>query len=127
MSVPTGTCEPFTVAVCTHCRADSTPAVVQRLRAIIRRCPHGMLVTTSCLLGQFTCAASHSSRGAMVVLQPCAVDQVPSAAVFWVGPVVTEADEEALCDWVAAGAWSLAELPPRLRADANLSRSTRLN
>jgi hypothetical protein len=53
----TGTSRPFTVFLCTSCPAKPEFTVLEELRATIRRCPHGMLVTTACMLGPLACAA----------------------------------------------------------------------
>ena len=55
-----GTSRPFTVALCTSWTAGPELAVVEELRATIRRCKHGVLVTTACMLDPLTCAAPPS-------------------------------------------------------------------
>jgi hypothetical protein len=50
--------------------------VLEEIRATIRRCRHGMLVTTACMLGALACAAW--PHGPIVSLQPCSVEQSPS-------------------------------------------------
>jgi hypothetical protein len=118
---------PFTVAVCAACDSGPDSALLQGLRAVIGECPHGMLVTTQCLLGGLTCAARGPHAGEMLLLQPCTPDRVPTASVQWIGPVTSEVDAEAACAWIADGSWDRARLPMRLRADLNLTRSSRRN
>src|ERR1700704_509032 len=57
-----GTSRPFTVALYTSCTTGAELAVVEELRATIRRCKHGVLVTTACMLDPLTCAARPHSR-----------------------------------------------------------------
>src|ERR1700682_615846 len=64
-----GTSRPFTVYLCTICTAKPKLAVLEELRATIRRCAHGMLVTTACMRGPLACAAR--PHGPIVILQPC--------------------------------------------------------
>jgi hypothetical protein len=115
---------PFTVAVCTAC--DGETFLMARLREMVRSCPHGMLVATRCLLGEFTCA-TRGSRGAMLLLQPCTTDRVPTAAIHWLGPIRTESDAAEACAWISDGVWARDTLPLTLRADLNLTRSARQN
>ena len=126
-SDPRHTSRPFTVAVCTACDAEPQCALMPRLRELIRACPHGMLVATGCLLGTITCATRSSAHGQMLLLQPCTADRVPTASLQWIGPIRTEADAEAACEWISIGSWDYATLPPALRADLHLSRSSRRN
>lgn len=122
------TSEPFTVALCTSCASsDSQSVLIRTLRNVVRRCPHGVLVSTRCLLGEFTCATRRAYFGPVLVLQPCSAERAPSAAAIWVGPIGTEADARDACDWIAAGRWDRAKLPERLRADRSLVRVSALN
>lgn len=121
------TVRPFTVAVCAVCAGGPDSALLQGLRAIISNCPHGMLVRTQCLVGGFTCATRGHHSGEMLLLQPCTPDRIPTASVQWIGPVTSELDAEATCAWIAGGSWNPAGLPLRLRADLNLTRSSRRN
>lgn len=122
MSDKCNTRRPFTAAVCMRCAAGPDLVIVEQLRAAVRRCQHGILVETRCLLGELTCATRYPSYGTMMLLQPCTVDRVPNASVAWVSPIKTEADAKEVCQWVASGRWDRAELPVRLRAELNLSR-----
>lgn len=116
------TSEPFTVALCMRCPGEQQ-SLLQQLGNVVRHCPHGVLVTTQCLLGRFTCATTGSDRGPVIALQPCTVARVPNAAVVWIGPIDTATDAEDACDWIAAGRWDRANLPVHLRADLNLARA----
>lgn len=118
---------PFTVAVCMACAAEPASVAMAKLRETVANCPHGVLVATQCLLGQFTCATTGSERGVMLLVQPCTVQRVPTASVQWIGPVRTEAEAAAACRWIAAGDWSRESLPLGLRADLNLARPSRQN
>ena len=122
-------CErPFTVFVCTGCATEPVRSVLAQLRAAVRRCPHGVLVTTGCVRGPFTCAAGHGGRGAMVVLQPCARDRAPRGPAIFVGPIDSDSDPGALRSWVERGEWDVSKLPERLRAQHGwVSRSVRVN
>lgn len=118
---------PFTVAVCTACDTDSRPGLMPALRQTVRNCPHSVLVATQCLLGQLTCATSSREGGVMLIVQPCTNDRVPTGSVQWIGPVTTEVDVAAACEWIANGEWDRNDLPTNLRADLNLARTSRLN
>jgi hypothetical protein len=74
-----GTSRPFTVALCTSCTAGPELAVVEELRATIRRCKHGVLVTTACVLDPLTCAARPHRPGTIVNLQPRTNFPAPSS------------------------------------------------
>jgi hypothetical protein len=119
--------QPFTAAVCMRCYGEPEPLLMWLLRGVVRRCPHGLLVTTDCLLGEFTCASTGPNRGPIVLLQPCTGDRAPSGAVIWVGPVDTDADAKVVAQWVASGKWDRAKLPKRLQADLNLARAGHQN
>ncbi|WKG02927.1 hypothetical protein [Mycolicibacterium sp. HK-90] len=117
------TAEPFTVALCMHCSSSGPgPLLTRLLRNVVRRCPHGVLVSTQCLLGEFTCATRRTALRPVLVVQPCSADRIPSAPAIWIGPIVTDADAHDACSWVAAGRWDGANLPAHLRADVNLAR-----
>jgi hypothetical protein len=117
------TARPFTVAVCTICESDVSSYLLDMLKDVIRRCPHGVLATTECLLGRFTCATRPTGLGAMLVLQPCSVERDPDAQAQWVGPIVGLADVHLVCSWIAEGHWQAEYLPGHLRADRRLQRS----
>src|ERR1700758_2305021 len=83
------TSRPFTVVLCTSCAAKSELGVLEALRAAVRRCGHGVLVTTECMLGALACATLHNGAGGMVVLQPCSVDRPPSGPAHGSGRSIT--------------------------------------
>jgi hypothetical protein len=116
--------QPFTVAVCTACGAEVTPQLLQMLRNVIRRCPHGILVMTECLIGQLTCATRPAHEGAMVLLQLCSTERTPTAPVQWLGPITDLADARLICEWIERGDWDRRELPTQLRAETTLQRSS---
>jgi hypothetical protein len=128
MSWQVYTCEPFTVAVCMRCSSsDPQSPLFRMLRDVVRGCQHGVLLSTQCLLGTFTCAARGADLSPVLVLQPCSAERVPSAAAIWVGPIGNEADARDACDWIAAGRWDRTNLPERLRADRSLVRVSARN
>ncbi len=96
-----------------------------KLRAVVRSCPHGVLVVTRCLMGRFGCATRGSDRGVVLLLQPCTTDRVPVSALQWAGPIHTEAEADTVCRWISAGRWDSGELPFSLQADYNLAKTTR--
>lgn len=112
---------PFTVALCRSCTTQSELAVLEALRATIRRCDHGMLVITECMLSVLTCGARMHGPGVMVLLQPCSIDRVPSEPAHWIGPIKDNNDVGVLCEWVQRGQWDRRALPARLRGRAGAS------
>jgi hypothetical protein len=110
-----GTSRPFTVYLCTSCTAKPKLAVLEELRATIRRCAHGMLVTTACMHGPLACAAR--PHGPIVILQPCSVERVPIGSARWIGPINDKVDIRALRGWLEQGEWDYWSLPDRLRAE----------
>jgi hypothetical protein len=119
-----GTSRPFTVALCTSCAAGPELAVVEELRATIRRCKHGVLVTTACMLDPLTCAARPHRPGTIVILQPCSVDRVPSGPACRIGPINDKNDVRALRDWLEQGEWITA--PRRTGCAQNYAGPTAL-
>lgn len=111
------TSRPFTVALCTSCVAGHRLAALEEMRATIRRCEYGVLVTTACLLGRLTCAVRPHGPGMMAILQPCSVDRVPSGRAQWIGPIKNTNDARAVRDWLQQGEWDCRLLPDRLRVD----------
>lgn len=112
---------PFTVAVCGSCKAEPGLAAretLDALRATIRRCDHGMLVITDCMLGVLTCGARIHGPGVMVLLQPCSIDRAPNGPPCWIGPINDKDDVWVVCDWVERGEWDCGVLPARLREAA---------
>lgn len=100
------TTQPFTLVICTACDA----AVLEELRQCIHSCPHGMLVTT---------ANAPDTHGAVVVLQPCSRQRVPSEPPRWIGPITSRADATRVRAWVQAGDWDTSLLPRRLRPNSD--------
>jgi hypothetical protein len=110
---PAGTARAFTVALCTNCAEEPTTRLLELLRSAIRRCPHGMLVVTDCLLGELTCATRPSGDGVLMILQPCSIDRTPIGPAMSVGPIGDHGDALTVCDWLAGGAWEEQALPRR--------------
>jgi hypothetical protein len=109
----------FTLIMCTACTSQLEVSVLDDLRAAIRRCTNGMLVTTACMLGPLTCAARAEGPGAMVLLQPCTNDRRPVGPARWIGPITGPDDATELCGWVEHGEWDLGTLPRRLQTAPN--------
>lgn len=107
----------FTVVVCQapSCESASDPGLVDALRATVRHCPHGVLVTTGCVLGTLACRSSVGVPGGIVVVQPCGKDRRPQGAAIWVGPVRSGDDTRALCWWLEHGDLRGETLPHRIR------------
>lgn len=112
--------QPFNAIVCLSgpC-ADSGQRLLQRLRAAIRRCPQGVLISTGCLLRAPRCrtAPGHDS-GAYLLIQPCDLARRPRGVAIIIGPVLTNADADAVAEWLADGSLDAARLEPRLRITA---------
>lgn len=104
---------PFTLILCTACTADRTEAAMRAVRATIRRCDHGVLVTTGCMLGVKACAAS---GGLTMVLQPCTIDRRPDGPARWLGSIDGAKDVRGVCRWVELGDWDTP--PPGCRPSA---------
>jgi hypothetical protein len=121
------TSHPFTIALCGRCSGAPATQLLQMLRASIRRCPHGMLVTTECLLGHLTCATRPPHEGVMLLLQPCSIQRTPTGPAQWMGPVNDIADARAVCDWLEEGHWQRHTLPDHQRAEANFARPSMRN
>jgi hypothetical protein len=98
-----------------HCGAEPEMDVLTELRATIRRCPHSVLVTTACLRGPLTCRAHPEGRGAMIIVQPCAVDRTPLGPALWIGPIRDDTDLHVVCTWLERGRWDPHTLPTRLK------------
>ncbi|GAA2826156.1 hypothetical protein [Nonomuraea rubra] len=110
---------PFTVALCQAgpCRS-SEPGLdmVPRLAAAVRRCPHGVLLRTGCLLRTPRCrpGAAHDN-GCHLIVQPCDIDRSPRGAAIPIGPILSQADAEAVETWLTDGDLDADRLDPRLR------------
>ena len=104
----------FTLVVCVGCEAPEGNPWIDRLRAVVRLFPHGMLVSTTCLLGSTFCA-TRPGGGVIAMFQPCAADRSPAGPARWIGPIADDADIVELCDWIIKGDWRLTVLPARLQ------------
>jgi hypothetical protein len=108
----------FTVVVCNGCtpHLDRSPAeaALSALREVIRHCPHGMLVTVSCLLGASLCS-SRTVDGVVAALQPCTTGRNPTSCAHFLGPIRDARDAIELSAWVQEGRWNPGLLPDRLR------------
>lgn len=113
------TTRPYTVALCISCATEPNVAVLQHLRRSVRRCAHGVLVTTGCLRGTISCVTRPHGSGAIVVMQPCSLDRAPNGPTLWIGPITDGDDVKAVCAWLERGEWDLNELPDRLHTARN--------
>ena len=109
----------FTAVVCHICSNDAELPVLQALRETIRRCPHGILLSAGCLLGQLWC---HSGRnrtprlaGPIVLVQPCTTTRQPVGPAIPVGPLRTAQDLAVLGSWLEQAPHDHNGLPARLR------------
>jgi hypothetical protein len=116
--------KPFNAVVCRvgPCAAAAAP-LLRHLGAATRRCPHGVLISTGCVLRASRClrAPTHDS-GAYLLVQPCDVDRQPQGIAIGIGPVLTEADASAVAAWLARGSLDATRLEPRLRLPAHGTR-----
>ncbi|MEV5830951.1 hypothetical protein AB0L25_35835 [Spirillospora sp. NPDC052242] len=113
------TARPFTLVACQAGPCRPLPPdrdVLPRLAAAVRRCPHGVLVRTGCLLRAPRCRseAAHDS-GCYLVVQPCGTDRRPRGAAMPIGPILTREDADAVAAWLTGGDLAARRLPPRLR------------
>jgi hypothetical protein len=118
----TATRRAFTLVVCTSCAAVQSDSILDELRAAIRRCPHGVLVATGCMLGKLTCASRPDGPGILVLLQPCSEQRLPVGGACWVGPINDSEDAATVRAWVERGEWSPRTLPHHLRPALNRMR-----
>ena len=118
---------PFTVALCTRCGSAPDTRLVEHLRATIRRCRQGVLVTTGCVLGELACASRGIHTGAVLMLQPCTVERRPLGSARWIGPIDADTDVIAVCRWIESGQWVFGGLPERLSAAARTIQAARTN
>jgi hypothetical protein len=116
--------EPFNAVVCRAgpCARAAVP-LLRHLGAATRRCPHGVLVSTGCLLRASRClrAPGHDS-GAYLLVQPCDLDRRPRGTAIGVGPVLTAADAAAVAAWLAGDRLDAARLESRLRLTPRRAR-----
>ncbi|MBE1536916.1 hypothetical protein [Actinomadura algeriensis] len=111
---------PFTLVACQAGPCRPFPPdrdVLPRLAEAVRRCPHGVLVRTGCLLRAPRCRSQvpHDS-GCYLVVQPCDAGRRPRGAAMAIGPILTHADADAVAAWLIDGDLAARRLPPRLRA-----------
>jgi len=109
--------EPFNAVVCRAgpCARSAGP-LLHHLGAATGRCPHGVLISTGCVLRAERClrAPGHDS-GAYLMVQPCDLGRRPRGTAIGIGPVLTDADAAAVADWLAGDSLDPARLDPRLR------------
>ncbi|OBI44205.1 hypothetical protein [Mycobacterium colombiense] len=117
-----GTDRPFTVIVCAACAVGHELSMIDELRPTIRRCPHSMLVSASCMLGPLTCA-SRPTGGVMAVVQPCTSDRLACGAAHWLGPIADSAAAAELRDWLERGQWENTPVPAPLRQHERWTRT----
>lgn len=104
----------FTAAVCSFCgTTDPGLSVLDALRAAVRRCPHGVLISAGCLLDDVSCAGR--TDGVMVLVQLCSADRTPTSPAWWIGPINSAVEAAKLCDWLEDGVWDTDHLPVRWR------------
>lgn len=111
---PRSTKRPFTLVLCAACDSPLGPVVLDQLRTTVRRTRHGVLVTTGCPLGEYTCLARSGSGGAILSFQPCSTSRVALGPARWIGPIDNLDDLHAFCSWVEQGRWESDRLPERL-------------
>lgn len=94
----------------------ASDSLLPELRAATRRSPHGVLISSGCVLRAARCrrAPSHDS-GAYLLVQPCDLDRRPLGTAIRIGPVLNGADAAAVADWLAGGSLDAACLESRLR------------
>jgi hypothetical protein len=109
---------PFTAAVCGAgpCRAgEASLDLLARLPGAVRRCPHGVLIRTGCLLHAARCrAGAEHDNGCYLLVQPCDSDRRPHSAVIPVGPILTRDDAETVTRWLVDGDLDVGLLDPLL-------------
>lgn len=114
----------FTAAVChgMACGRHHGEATVNGLRGCVRRHPHGVLVSTGCLLGRVGCLARTAGRpGSLLLVQPCLADRTPLGPAVWIGPVATAEEVAAVCHWVDSGGLRSSALPTHLHFSAHVA------
>lgn len=106
-----------------YCGGEAcTPAdlpVRDRLREVVRRSRHAVLMRAPCVLGALGCPAglgSGARRDGLIVVQPCSTAERDSrGAAIPIGPVRTPADLDTVCAWLLDGGLDPGTLPERLR------------
>ncbi|MEU6493409.1 hypothetical protein [Streptomyces sp. NPDC046984] len=82
------------------------------------------MVSTGCLEKVLHC---RRGSGLYAAVQPCGVDRRPTGAVVRLGPLVSEADAEAIGAWLRADMPDDGMLPDRLRVAPSPCQVARLN
>jgi hypothetical protein len=115
--------QPFNAVVCRSgpC-AGVAGGLLRRLRVATRRCPHGVLISTGCLLHTARCRAPGHDSGTYLLVQPCDRDRRPRGVAIGVGPVLTDEDAAAVAEWLTGGSLDAEGLEPRLRLTSRLVR-----
>ncbi|MFF3861474.1 hypothetical protein [Streptomyces sp. NPDC002209] len=107
---PDRSTRPFTLVVCANCQSPASGQVIDRLRQVVRDCPHGVMVSTGCLGSLLRC---RRTAGLHAVVQPCTPDRKPHGVVVRLGPMADEADAETVAVWLRAGMPDDDTLPSR--------------
>jgi hypothetical protein len=79
--------------------AGSGGPLLHMLRAAVRGTTYGVLISAGCVLHTIRClqGPGHES-GAYLVVQPCDVNGRPRGFAIGIGPVLTDADAQAVAD-----------------------------
>lgn len=116
---------PFNAVVCQSgpC-AGVSGQLLERLRTATRSCRYGVLISAGCVLRAERCQAApvHDS-GAYLFVQPCDLDRRPRGIAIGVGPVLSDADADAVAEWLAGGSLDAGRLDDRLRLTVGPARS----
>jgi hypothetical protein len=123
--------EGFTLVLC---RADGCAQnvdterepVERALSEATRRCPHGVMVLTDCLMGPLACRV-RGRTGRMAVVQPCRASRRPTGPSILVGPIRSAEDARELGRWLHSGALTSDTLPDQLRDYARTLRAAARN
>ncbi|HEX4291377.1 MAG TPA: hypothetical protein VH021_20805 [Trebonia sp.] len=67
------------------------------------------------LRGPRCLAAPGHDSGAYLLVQPCDLDRKPQGVAIGVGPVLSDADVDAVAEWLAGGSLDARRLERRLR------------
>lgn len=110
----------FTAVVCNACTTTEPGlSVLDALRVAVRRCAHGMLISSGCLLDQVSCAGR--TDGVMVLVQPCAADRTPAGPAVLFGPIDNAEAAAHLREWLVRGQWAVPP-PGRWPATGNMGK-----
>jgi hypothetical protein len=100
-----GSAAGFTVVFCSRPECASGLPIRERLGAVVRQCPHGVLIGSPCPLGPAGCSVrdGRADAGPVVVVQPCTgAERRPLGPALRLGPLCDEADLQQLCRWLFA-------------------------